>query len=44
MINGNENETENEKIHHKYDINRPRPRHGPRYTKCKMCVNIVMVV
>ena len=36
MINDNENEAENEKRSHKYDINRPRPRHGNRYTKYKM--------
>ena len=29
---------------HKYDINRPRPRHRSEYTKCKMCLNIMMVV
>ena len=27
---------------HKYDINRPRPRHG--YTKCKMSLNIMMII
>ena len=26
-----------------YDINTPRPRHGHKYTKCKMCLGIMMV-
>ena len=25
-----------------YDINRPRPRHGPKYTKYKMFVSIIV--
>ena len=25
----------------KYDINRPRPRHGPKYTKYKMYLDIM---
>ena len=25
---------------HRYDINRPRPSHGYKYTKYKMCFNI----
>ena len=25
----------------KYDINRPRPRHGHKYTKCKLCLGKV---
>ena len=29
---------------HKYDISRPKPRHGQEYTKCKMCLNIMMTV
>ena len=28
----------------RYDTNRPRPRHGPKYTKYKMCPNIIMVI
>ena len=24
--------------------NRPRPRHGPNYTKYKMCLSIMMVI
>ena len=28
----------------RYDINRPRPAHGPKYTKCKMCLSIMMVL
>ena len=32
MINGKENETENKNRPQRCDINRPRPRHGPKYT------------
>ena len=28
----------------RYDLNRPRPRHGHKYTKYKMCLNIMMVI
>ena len=28
---------------HRYDMNRPRPRHGDKYTKCKMCLNTMML-
>ena len=38
MINVNENEAENEK--QRYDINRPTPRHGHKYTKYKLCLSI----
>ena len=27
----------------RYDTNRPRPRHGPKYTKHKACHVIMMV-
>ena len=27
----------------RYDINRPRPRHGHKYIKYKMCLRIMMV-
>ena len=27
---------------HRYDINRPRPRHGHKYTKYKMCLGRMM--
>ena len=37
MSNDNENEAE-------YDISRPRPRHGPKYTKYKICLSIMMVI
>ena len=26
-----------------YDINRPRPRYGPKYTKYKMFVSIIVI-
>ena len=29
---------------HRYDINWPRPRHGEKYTKYKMCLDIMMVI
>ena len=29
---------------HRYDIIRPRPRHGHKYTKYKICLNIVLVL
>ena len=38
MINGNENEL------HRYDINRPRTRHGHKYTKYKMCFSMTVVI
>ena len=28
----------------RYDINRPRRRHGHKYTKYKMCLDIMMVI
>ena len=28
----------------RYDINRPRPRHGHKYTKYKMCLYIMIVI
>ena len=27
---------------HRYRTNRPRPRHGHKYTKYKMCLSILM--
>ena len=29
---------------HIYDINRTRPRCGYRYTKCKVCLSMMMVM
>ena len=29
---------------HRYDIKRPRSRHGHKYTKYKMCFSIVIVI
>ena len=29
---------------HRYDINRPRPRHGHKYTKYKRCLSIMMAI
>ena len=28
----------------RYNIKRPRPKHGPKYTKYKMCCSIMMVI
>ena len=36
MINYAENEGENGKRSHRYDINRTRPRHGNEYTKISL--------
>ena len=33
-----------ENTSHKYDRNKPRPRHAQKHTKCKMCLNIMMVI
>ena len=43
MIYSNENKTENKNRSHRYDINIPRPRHGLKNTKYKICLSIVMV-
>ena len=29
---------------HRYEINRPRPRHGHKYTKYKTCLSIMMAL
>ena len=29
---------------HRYDITRPRPRHGPKYTIYKMCLGLMMAI
>ena len=29
---------------HRYDIIRPKPRHGHKNTKYKMCLSIIMVL
>ena len=29
---------------HRYDANRPRPRHGHKHTKYKMCLRIMVVI
>ena len=28
----------------RYYINRPRPKHGPKHTKYKMCLSIIMAI
>ena len=29
---------------HRYDINRPGPRHGQKYSKCNKCLSIIMLI
>ena len=29
---------------HKYDINKPRPRYGHKYTKYKICLSVMMLI
>ena len=29
---------------HTYDINRPRPSHGQKYTKYKKCLSMIMFI
>ena len=43
-INHDENEDENEKRSHRYDINRPRSRHGHKYSKYKKCLSMMMLM
>ena len=43
MINDNESKTEMKSRSQRYDIIWPRPRHWHKYTKFKMCPNIMMV-
>ena len=43
MIIDDEYEAENEKSH-RYNINRPWPRHRHKYTKYKICSSMMMVV
>ena len=45
MINGNKKiKLKMEKRSQRYDIYRPRLEHGPKYTKYKMCLSIMMVI
>ena len=48
MIDDEEHEAENEMKTknrlHRYDMNRPRPRPGHKYTKYKMCQSTIMVI
>ena len=30
-------------ISHRYDITRPRPTNGNKYTICKMCLSLIMM-
>ena len=43
MINDNKNEAAKIKLSsQRYNIKRSRPTHGQKYTKYKMCLNIMM--
>ena len=45
MINHNENEDENEKRSHRFDINRPRSRrHGHKYSNYKKCLSMMVII
>ena len=32
------------RLHHRYDINKTRARHGNEYTNYKMCLSMMMVM
>ena len=40
----NLNENKNEKQSHRYDINRPKSRHGHRYSKQKKCLSMIILI
>ena len=42
-INYSENKAETKIRSHRYDINRPRPRNGHKYTEYKVCFNMMTV-
>ena len=44
MINGNKMRLEMKNRSQRYYINRPRPKHGPKHTKYKMCPSIIMAI
>ena len=44
MINYNRNKVENENRSYRYERNRPCHRHEHKYTKCNMCVSMVMII
>ena len=29
---------------HRYGTNRPKLRHGQKYTKCKICLSVMMII
>ena len=31
-------------LHHRYSMNRTRPRHGHKFTKHKICLSMMMVL
>ena len=44
MINDNSTQPKIKNRSHRSDINRPRLRHGHRYTKYKLYLSIMMVI
>ena len=44
ILNGSENELKIKNGSQRYHINWPRPRHGHKHTKYKMCLSIMMVI
>ena len=44
MINDNEMRLKMKNRLHRYDINRPRLRHGHKYSEYKMCLSIMMLI
>ena len=44
MINHNENKDEKINRSRRCDINRPGPRHGYKYSKCKMCLGMIRLI
>ena len=43
-INHNENEDKMKNRSHRYDKNRPKSRHGQKYSKSKNCLTIMMLI
>ena len=43
-INHKENKNKNKNRSHRYDINRSRCRHGRKYSKCKKCLCMIMLI
>ena len=44
IINHNENEIKMKNGSNRYHISRPRPKHGHKYSKCKTCLSIKILI